>query len=516
MDDKASSGVPMNKKTFQCPFWMTEGLMYQIFPDRFARSKDFQAPKQNKTYIMREDWGGIPHYLPDEEGKIRNNDFFGGNLKGIIEKLEYLSDLGVTVLYLNPIFEAYSNHRYDTANFMEIDPMLGTEEDFRRLCTRAREAGIRVILDGVFNHTGSDSIYFNKYGRYPEIGAYQSKESSYFSWFRFSDFPDDYECWWGIDTLPHVNETDPGYMDFILNNKNSVVRHWLACGASGFRLDVVDELPDEFLDRFREIVKEYDEDAVIIGEVWEDAASKVSYGKKRRYLGGNQLDSVMNYPLQKAIIGFLNGYLSGETLSQTIEGLWKNYPETVFYGLMNILGTHDTARILTQFEEAENDEAGRDDIDIAKQKLFAAIIIWALIPGIPCIYYGDEIGMRGGRDPFNRMCFIPEETDPEIYRHYRKLIAFRKKLQNCEKLADLKYRPEACSENLFTFSRNGKSCRLYVAVCRKGIELFPIKTEPGERIEDFFISGDVYLEDLDTFRLKGCSGVAVILRKEPF
>ncbi len=491
--------------------------MYQIFPDRFARSKSYQAPPQNKDYILREDWGGVPNHLPDDEGRIRNNDFFGGNLRGIMEKLGYLKELGVTVIYLNPIFEAYSNHRYDTANFMKIDPLLGTEEDFRMLCSRAKEVGIRVILDGVFNHTGSDSVYFNKYGRYPGTGAYQSKDSPYFSWFRFTEYPEKYESWWGIDTLPHVNEADPGYVDYILNDRDSVIRHWLRCGASGFRLDVVDELPDEFLDRLREVVKEYDKDAVIIGEVWEDASTKVSYGQKRRYLEGDQLDSVMNYPLQKGIINFLNGSISGTQLSQIIEGLWRNYPETVFSGLMNILGTHDTPRILTVFQESSGGEIRdpqlQEDSANARQRLFAAILIWALMPGIPCLYYGDEIGMAGGRDPFNRGCFVPEKGNREIFLHYKKLMSFRKRLQSYEQLADLKFQPGDSGENTYIFHRKGKNCRLITAVCREGDEeLLPLDLTAGEKIEDFFISGDVTFADFNTFRLKGCSGVAVIIR----
>ncbi|GAB1475394.1 hypothetical protein MASR2M70_02260 [Bacillota bacterium] len=478
--------------------------MYQIFPDRFARDISYNVPAQNKKHVLRDDWGGTPNHLPDEKGRITNNDFFGGNLRGITQSLDYLSGLGVTVIYLNPIFEAYSNHRYDTANFKAIDPLLGTEEDFRDLCRKAGEKGIRIILDGVFNHTGSDSIYFNKYGRYPCVGAFQSKDSPYFSWFRFSNYPEEYESWWGIDTLPHVNEEDPGYMDYILNDEDSVVRHWLSCGASGFRLDVVDELPDVFLDRFRQVVKEFDRDAVIIGEVWEDAATKISYGQKRRYLEGDQLDSVMNYPLQNGVIDFMKGNISGSGLSGIVEELWGNYPETVFYGLMNILGTHDTPRILTVFEDGA-------DIKLSRQRLFAALIIWALMPGIPCLYYGDEIGMKGGKDPFNRGCFMPERADNEIFMHYKRLIAFRKKISGFGRLSELKYQPDKCGENLYTFDRKGSSCRIVTAVCREGSESISVDLAPGERIEDFFISGDVILTSFTTFQLFGCSGVAVLI-----
>ena len=509
MEHQSIVGKPMSSNVFRCPSWMTEGLMYQIFPDRFARSIEYEPPQQNKKYLLRDDWGGVPNHLPDKNGQILNNDFFGGNIKGIIEKLGYLSDLGVTVIYLNPIFEAFSNHRYDTADFKAIDPLLGTSEDFRRLCAHAKDRGIRIILDGVFNHTGSDSIYFNKFGRYPSLGAYQSKDSPYFSWFRFTKHPDEYESWWGINTLPHVNETDLGYMDYILNDEDSVVKHWLSLGASGFRLDVVDELPDEFLDRFREVVKEYDEDAVIIGEVWEDASNKESYGKKRRYLDGNQLDSVMNYPLQKGVVDFLMDRISGMQLDEIITGLWRNYPETVFHGLMNILGTHDTPRILTQLSYDEEESTEK-----ARQRLFAAIIIWAMMPGIPCIYYGDEIGMKGGKDPFNRGCFVPEKGDRDILAHYKKLIFFRKKVNNRERLSNLKFTPGSSDDDFCIFHRVGNRCRLTAALVRgDGRLVLPIELDEGEIIEDFFISGSVKMTNFNTFNLEGYSGVAVLIVK---
>ena len=179
--------------------------MYQIFPDRFFRT---HKPKSSrKDIILHEKWDELPLVVPDE--RIGDNtafDFFGGNLNGIKEKLPYLKDLGVTVIYLNPIFKARSNHRYDTGNYMQIDPLLGTEEDFKALCESAEELGIKIILDGVFSHTGEDSLYFNRYGNYDSIGAYQSKDSPYASWYRFKKFPDKYACWWNIPTLPEVDK----------------------------------------------------------------------------------------------------------------------------------------------------------------------------------------------------------------------------------------------------------------------------------------------------------------------
>lgn len=350
-EQTADYQLTVYSEDFVTPDWLKKGVMYQIFPDRFARSENYKAPRQNKTYILREDWGGMPDDKPDSNGIVQNNDFFGGNLMGIIEKLDYLEALGVTVIYLNPIFEAYSNHRYDTADYKKIDPMLGTEEDFRELCERAMEKEIRVIIDGVFNHTGSDSLYFNKKGRYPEPGAYQSKDSPYYKWYRFIEFPEKYESWWGIDTLPGVNETEPSFLDYIVRSEDSVIKHWLRCGASGFRLDVADELPDEFLEALRTAVKEIKPDGAIIGEVWEDASNKISYGRRRKYFLGNQLDSVMNYPLKNAVIDYLVHRIDGVKLEQIVNGIWENYPKQAFSALMNIMGTHDTQRILTVLGE---------------------------------------------------------------------------------------------------------------------------------------------------------------------
>ncbi|HWQ78370.1 MAG TPA: glycoside hydrolase family 13 protein [Anaerovoracaceae bacterium] len=496
---------------YTTPDWLKSGVMYQIFPDRFARSGNYRAPRLNKNYISREDWGGIPNHEPDEKGIVRNNDFFGGNLRGIIEKLGYLEELGVTAIYLNPVFEAYSNHRYDTADFRTIDPILGTEEDFRELCKKAAEKGIRIILDGVFNHTGSDSLYFNKNGRYPEPGAYQSKDSPYYKWYRFTEFPDQYESWWGIDTLPGVNETEPSYLDFIVRSEDSVIKHWLRCGASGYRLDVADELPDEFLEALRAAVKEIRPDGAVIGEVWEDASNKVSYGRRRKYFQGKQLDSVMNYPLKNAVIDFLTHGGNGAELERVVDEIRENYPGPAFRALMNILGTHDTERILTVL--AEN---SRDDGE-ARQKLFLALLIVSFMPGIPCVYYGDEIGMKGGKDPFNRMCFDRDRGDPAILRFYRRLFAFRRKI---DELEDYLFQPRSAEGDFYSFVRIGEKGRLVVAaksggICCSdgnadsgGVFLLNLGMAENEYLKDFFISGSVSYDTQGVFRIGENSGVA--------
>ncbi|MGI6731186.1 MAG: glycoside hydrolase family 13 protein [Anaerovoracaceae bacterium] len=494
---------------FDTPKWLRDGIMYQIFPDRFSRSMLYPTPKQNKDYVLRKDWDGLPNYLPDENGIIKNNDFFGGNLHGIIEKLDYLSELGVTIIYLNPIFESYSNHRYDTGDFKKIDPMLGTEDDFIELCSKAKEKGIRIILDGVFNHTGSDSLYFNKEGRYSELGAYQSQDSKYYSWYKFIEYPDKYESWWGIDTLPSVDETDKGYMEYILTGEDSVVKHWLRCGASGFRLDVADELPDEFLDQFRATVKEVKPDAAIIGEVWEDASNKIAYGQRRRYLHGDQLDSVMNYPLRNAIIKFLLNDQDAIVLENTMNSLWENYPDPAHYSLMNILGTHDTPRILSILtKKGEGYEAGR-------QRLFLALILYAFMPGTPCIYYGDKLGMTGGKDPFNRCCFNPELKRDDIFNYYKKVFAFRRKISNIQ---DMVFSPGAPSTgSIYNYQRVGEKERLLVAIngSNQGDYYLNLQLNKKEVIKDILISGSVSFQQPGQFLMDSCSGfVAYICTKE--
>ena len=254
------------KNTYETPDFLKGGVMYQIFPDRFCKSG---KPKENipDGRILREDWDGTPFYKPDEHGHVWNNDYFGGDLEGIVQKLPYLESLGVTCIYLNPIFESHENHRYNTANYRKVDPLLGTNQDFARLCTESARHGISVILDGVFSHTGADSIYFNKFCRYDTVGAYNSKSSPYYKWYSFHHYPDTYEAWWGIDTLPNVNENEPEYTDYICG-KGGVLEYWMSLGAAGFRLDVADELPDAFLDRLHDCVKGADGEHIVIGEVW--------------------------------------------------------------------------------------------------------------------------------------------------------------------------------------------------------------------------------------------------------
>lgn len=415
-------------KDFHTPEWLRGGIIYQIFPDRFASSG---TKKQNvpSDRVLRTDRDGDPYWIPTAEGKVLNNDYFGGDLNGIEQKLGYLKSLGVTCIYLNPIFEAQSNHRYDTADYEKIDAMLGTEKDFKSLCESAKKLGIRIMLDGVFSHTGDDSRYFNRYSRYDSLGAYQSKESPYYGWYKFNKWPDDYKSWWGIEILPEVNEDNSDFIEYI-TGKNGIARKWLKLGASGWRLDVADELPDEFLDEFRKAVKEEKADGLVLGEVWEDASNKSSYGKLRRYLLGKQLDSVMNYPFAGAVIDFIRD-ANAELFASRVMSIVENYPKEVLDVLMNHLSTHDTMRAITAL--AGENCAYRDrkwqsthslderEYHYGMKLLMAASAMQFALPGVPTIYYGDEAGMQGYKDPFNRRCYPWGKENGELVEWYKKL-----------------------------------------------------------------------------------------------
>lgn len=452
-------------KDYKTPEWLKGGTMYQIFPDRFCKRGSMTDIKGR---IRREDWGGVPSYKPNEKGKVLNNDFFGGNAKGIISKLKYLKSLGVTVIYLNPIFEAASNHRYDTSDYMKIDRYFGSKEEFDTLVERAQKHGIKVILDGVFNHTGDDSVYFNKYGNYSSLGAYQSKESPYASWYSFQRFPEKYSSWWGIDILPEINEQSPEYQEFIMG-ENGVLKYWLKSGIGGYRLDVADELPDFFLKKLRKSVKESNPNAVIIGEVWEDASDKISYSQRRAYLQGEELDSVMNYPLKDAIIGYIQSG-KAKNLLHSVKVLIDHYPKQTLDCLMNILGTHDTPRILTVLggiicnnkdEMAQSNACmAPKDKQIALQRLRMAAILQYTMPGVPCVYYGDENGMEGHIDPFCRKCFEWNNLNEELISFYKTLGNIRKNHQNAFKKGY--FQEIYCDNGFIFFKRVGTKESVYI------------------------------------------------------
>lgn len=430
------------KPGFDTPAWFRRSVMYQIFPDRFAFSEDDTA---RRGVEYHRSLGQTPELHGSAEEPVRwqpreferdysPDDFYGGTFKGIESRLDYLKSLGVGVIYLNPIVEARSNHRYDTADYLRPDPILGTEADFESLCRSAAQRGIGIMLDGVFSHTGADSVYFNRNGAYPSRGACQGRDSAYYDWYDFRSFPDDYRCWWGFKDLPEVNENDPKWQDFVITGENSVVKTWLRRGASGWRLDVADELPDDVLALIRKAAKEEKHDAPILGEVWEDAVIKESYGGRRNYALGYSLDSVMNYPFRQAAIDFARGRMDAYALRDFLAGQQMNYPKPMYYALMNLLGSHDVERLRTALSSdvvlKELPRSRQLEVEYTPQmlergralsKLCAALQF--VIPGVPSLYYGDEQGMAGVCDPFNRQPF--KEQDGELCDYYRELAALR-------------------------------------------------------------------------------------------
>ena len=400
-------------KESKVPDWYKEGVIYQVFVDRFYNGNENGAilnPKKNS--FIYGNWNDTPMYIKDNCGRIIRWDFYGGNLNGVIKKLDYLQELGVSIIYLNPIFKSSSCHKYDTADYEEIDEMFGSEETFQKLCEEADKRSMKIILDGVFSHTGADSKYFNKFGSYEEIGAFQSKESKYYKWFNFSEYPNKYECWWGIDNQPNVNELEPSYVEYMVKGKNSIIKKWMSLGASGWRLDVEYELPDEFIKMIKSNMKEVNKDSILIGEVWEDASNKVSYSRKREYLFGEELDSVTNYPFREILINFVKGYIKSDKFKRKLMSLYENYPRENFYACMNVLGTHDTERILSVL-----------DNKIHLMKLIIGLQM--TFPGVPIIYYGDEAGLSGGKDPDNRKSYPWGKENRDIWNLYKLFINVR-------------------------------------------------------------------------------------------
>lgn len=452
------------------PEWYQHGIVYQVFPDRFERGdnwkerveQSFGENRNGPSRMLVHDWNAQPNYLKDQYGRISTWDFYGGNLDGVREKLGYLKSMGISVIYLNPIFEAASNHRYDTADYMCIDPMLGDQETFTRLCSEAKELGISIILDGVFNHTGCDSRYFNKYGNYPEPGAFQSADSKYASWFKFGgDADGEYQCWWGVDDLPDVDENDPSYREFICG-EDGVVRTWLRLGASGWRLDVADELPDDFIEDIKAAALAEKPDAVVIGEVWEDASNKVSYGELRRYLQGRELDGVMNYPFRSSLLDFITNKCTARDVAARMEELCENYPREAFLSCLNLLGSHDRERVLTVLGDAPAKETLTDDQrrdyrltegqhGLAVSRLWVAALLQMTMPGVPCVYYGDEAGLEGYTDPYNRATYPWGNEDENCRTIYRNAIAVRKSLP--EVFEDGDFVPFAINDDVFGFTR---------------------------------------------------------------
>lgn len=493
------------KTASNTPVWFSECIMYQIFIDRFYNGmKNDQVLNPREDVLVRKNWEESPEYIRNPEGGVIQYDFFGGNLLGIIKKLRYLRSLQVGVIYLNPIFEAPSNHKYDTADYKNIDRMFGDIETFKLLCAEAEANGIKIILDGVFSHTGSDSIYFNRSGNYPGIGAYQSMDSPYYSWYRFKKYPDEYESWWGIGTLPNVNELDKSYEDFILFKEDSVIKKWIKLGAKGWRLDVADELPDQFIKHISKEMKRVDSESILIGEVWEDASNKSSYGVRREYLLGEELDSVMNYPLREIMLDFILERQSSVDTADRLMQLYENYPINSFYLNMNLIGSHDVPRILTLLGEApdetqmsmeEKKSYRLNDYKkaIAIKRLKILSLIQMTFPGVPCIYYGDEAGVEGFRDPLNRRTFPWGNENIELLNWYRLITALRNKY---DVLKTGTWHPLCPQEDVFGYIRDIQCEDVFGRKMKNNIAAILVN-----RSMNTSQKVDLYIEGGDIFRL---------------
>ncbi len=475
--------------SLKTPGWFGQGVTYQIFPDRFCRTEIPDPAGMLGERTVHRDWGE-PVELPEEQGAYVNRDFFGGSLGGIEEKLEYLKSLHVTTIYLCPIFEADSNHRYNTGDYETVDPMLGTAEDFERLCRRAGKLGMHVMLDGVFNHTGSNSRYFNALGAYPSVGAAQSRKSPYYPWYTFQKWPKKYTSWWGIDSLPAVNEMDPAYAAYIVEGENSIIRRWLRAGADAWRLDVADELPDAFIEKIRRVMMEEKPDSFLLGEVWEDGSNKIAYSQRRKYLLGRETHGLMNYPFRVSALAYLQGGDAG-AFRDAMEEIRENYPPDAFNSAMNMLGTHDTPRALTMLGGPAKQPSSRrerlayrlsqEEYGRGKKLLMAGAVLLYAFPGSPTLFYGDEAGMQGYEDPMNRGTFPWGMEDETLYAWYRKLGRLRE-VRPSLRLGGLRWMQ--AEGHLLAFAREWRN-EITIAVINVGRRSNSLELDwPGRRAAD--------------------------------
>ena len=418
---------------YDVPDWAKGKIMYHIFLDRFNRgSSEKLIPMKRRN--IHEGWNEDMQIGPDKDG-IWNNDFYGGDLKGIVEKLDYLESLGVGILYLSPIVWSQSNHRYDTSDYEVVDPYAGSNEDLKLLCEEAHKRGMKVILDAVFNHTGSDSKYFNKFGSFNEVGAYQSESSPYSSFYRkhYHNGREYFDYWWGFDNLPECNCYSNEWREYILG-VGGVIDKWFDLGIDGLRLDVADELTDDFIEGIRIAVKRNREDGFILGEVWKNPMRM-----GRGYIeSGRGMDSVMNYPLVDALLRYFK-YGDVHKISYIINDMLNEYPEETIYALMNFTSTHDISRAINMFgcesefspyeewywdpvdnshEHCKNYKMSKEDYERAKEIYKAYISVLGFLPGNLSIFYGDEAGIEGLGNLANRKTYPWENEDKDLVEFF--------------------------------------------------------------------------------------------------
>ncbi|RME05100.1 MAG: alpha-glycosidase [Planctomycetota bacterium] len=460
------------ERIFRTPLWLRGAVFYQIFPERFANGDSSNDPPGTES------WGGEPTYF----------NFFGGDLEGIERNLSYLKDLGVNGLYLNPIFLSPSSHKYDTQDYFRVDPHFGGNGAFRRLVGALKKARMRLILDGVFNHSGSRFFAFEHLKRYQQRSPYRH-------WYIVHRFPvvekknPDYECWWGFGHLPKLNTAYPAVRQYLLR----VAKFWLRQGADGWRLDVPNEVSSDFWRAFRKVTKSVKPDAYLFGEIWQDA---------QPWLRGDQFDGVMNYRWREAVIDFF----ARQTLTPTqfCDRLMRQrltHYQASLYAMYNLLGSHDVERIWTVFD-------GRED------RLRLALVFQFTYPGVPAIYYGDEIGMEGGKDPENRRCFPwrREKWKVGLRDFYRKLIRIRRSTLSLQR-GDFRRVLVLDEKGVFVFSRTFRGRTVYV-VLHRGEGVVPLELEvclARGRYMDL-LSGRSYVVSGGRVKLELASFQGMILR----
>ncbi len=465
-------------------------IIYHIFVDRFCKVGGKPTPEVGTVRDWKQD---VTVTGPD--GVYRANDFYGGNLKGVISKLDYLAELGVTIIYLSPIFYSHSNHRYDTADYSKIDPIIGTEQELDELIAKAAQRGMKIMLDGVFNHTGSDSIYFNKEGFFDSVGAYQSKNSPYYDWYVFSDYPKVYDSWWGIQCVPTLNKHSKSLRRFLFG-EDGILEKWTAKGVN-WRLDVVDELPSDFVRELRAAVKRTDPQALLLGEVWEDASTKVSYGELRKYFTEGEIDGVMNYVFKDAILDYAKGGWTSHFAAKVLD-IVENYPRQSLDSCMTMLGSHDTCRIVNVMAGVRGDYWSKkkqleyripdEQYEIAVKKVKIAAAIEFLLPGMPSIYYGDEAGVQGFVDPINRRPYPWGAERQDLVEFYRRLGKIRHGY--AEALDKISFD----KNELLVMRRFGKKELILVANSTDRVLEYDLQAPSVDLLRDRPISGKVFAE----------------------
>lgn len=484
---------------FQVPDWSKGKIMYHIFVDRFNRGSTTPLKEMPRRTIYKS-FNEEMIVGPNKDG-IWNADFYGGDLKGIEEKLDYIKSLGASIIYLSPIVWSQSNHRYDASDYEKVDPYAGSNDDLKSLCDQAHKKGMKVVLDAVFNHTGNDSKYFNEYGTFNTLGAYQSKDSKYYQFYKkyYDNNKTYFDYWWGMKNLPVCDGSNKKWQKYIYG-ENGIIDKWFELGIDGLRLDVADELTDEFIEGIRRAVKRNKEDGFILGEVWKNPMRM-----NRSYISsGKGMDSVMNYPLVDALIRYFK-YSDVYKLKDVLEQLKNEYPEETLNSLMNFTSTHDITRAIDIFGSGEfqrygewawntlNDDRtwqknyrlSKEEYERGKDIYKSYVFTLAFLPGILSIFYGDEIGLQGMGNLANRRPFTWNKKDEDLLKFFRSIGKIRNEEKFLEK-ANLNILD--INDRLFMFERKNDEEKALITINR---------TDDNQRL----ILPDGYNNPSKTYRL---------------